>query len=303
MIDIKIDPEFEALIPRPTPEELDELEKSLEHEGCRDNLVLWNDTLLDGHNRFSICTKHGIKFGTSQADVKDRQQAMLWIISNQLGRRNLTPFARTELVLKRKNILAGPAEEMKLAGKGKDGSGGRGRKKNLEQNSAQGLGTKRKAQTRDSIAKAANVSHDTVSRVEKLIELAPAPTIEKLRKGEVTIHDAYKNLPRKPARRATQKQDFENIDDFAAEVGRQIRLIFADDGPNHKLMKDLNAVLRNAEHLGESRHDLVAALELLGERIETLKQRFLESGVENLVKEITGSDEEEAREVLEGEVV
>ena len=56
---IQIDKEFEALIPRLTDEEFSQLEKNVIEDGCRDALVLWEDILVDGHNRYRICQKHG----------------------------------------------------------------------------------------------------------------------------------------------------------------------------------------------------------------------------------------------------
>ena len=49
-----------------TPEEHDALERSILAEGCRDALVLWGDVLVDGHNRYGICQKHGLPFQTVQ---------------------------------------------------------------------------------------------------------------------------------------------------------------------------------------------------------------------------------------------
>ncbi len=54
---LKIDSEFQSLIPPLTPEELAGLEDSLKSEGCRDALVVWNDTIVDGHNRYEICQR------------------------------------------------------------------------------------------------------------------------------------------------------------------------------------------------------------------------------------------------------
>jgi hypothetical protein len=91
MEEIKIDPEFKSLIPEMAAEEKASLEKSILEEGCRDPLVTWDNILLDGHNRHEICTRHGLDFKTVPKVFKDRDQAKLWIINNQLGRRNLTP--------------------------------------------------------------------------------------------------------------------------------------------------------------------------------------------------------------------
>ena len=91
MSDIRIDPEFAALIPPLSAEELAGLEASIVADGCRDALVVWGDILVDGHNRYRICTKHDIPFEVVRREFADRDAAMDWMDANQLGRRNLPP--------------------------------------------------------------------------------------------------------------------------------------------------------------------------------------------------------------------
>lgn len=69
---------------------------------------VWKETgiLLDGHNRFAICKKHGIPFKTIAKSFADRTAAEVWMLENQLARRNVTPFQRAELVLKLKPLQA-----------------------------------------------------------------------------------------------------------------------------------------------------------------------------------------------------
>lgn len=86
-----IDIGFKNLIPPLSKEEFEILESSIVSEGCRDNLVTWNDILIDGHNRYEICVRHGIPYNTISRDFPNREAAADWIDSNQLGRRNLTP--------------------------------------------------------------------------------------------------------------------------------------------------------------------------------------------------------------------
>jgi hypothetical protein len=79
-------------IPSLSPEELAQLESNLLAEGCRDALVTWQGVLLDGHHRHAICAEHGIPFATIEAvGVHTRDEALDWIVRNQLGRRNLMP--------------------------------------------------------------------------------------------------------------------------------------------------------------------------------------------------------------------
>ena len=59
---LRIDEEFAALIPPLTDEEYRGLEASILEEGCRDALVCWGDVLVDGHNRYKICTAHGVPY-------------------------------------------------------------------------------------------------------------------------------------------------------------------------------------------------------------------------------------------------
>lgn len=90
-MNIKIDPELKALIPPLAPDEYKQLEANIIKDGCRDPLVVWNGTLIDGHNRHEICTRHGIRFDTVEMELPDRDAVMDWMDRNQLGRRNLKP--------------------------------------------------------------------------------------------------------------------------------------------------------------------------------------------------------------------
>ena len=91
---ITIDPEIEALIPSLKYDEQSKLRESIKEEGCRDPLVIWKDhnILLDGHNRHAICQELGIQFKTVELEFSDKDHAKLWVLKNQLGRRNLSDF-------------------------------------------------------------------------------------------------------------------------------------------------------------------------------------------------------------------
>lgn len=49
----------------------------------------WPVTLLDGHNRYEICTRLGLPFEIHELRFESREEAEDWIDKNQLGRRNL----------------------------------------------------------------------------------------------------------------------------------------------------------------------------------------------------------------------
>jgi len=103
MNNIKIDPEFQALLPPLDESTYAALEASILEHGCRDPLVLWGDILVDGHNRYEICTRHKLPFKTVGIEFDSREEAMIWIISTQFARRNLTPMQQT--ILRGKSYL------------------------------------------------------------------------------------------------------------------------------------------------------------------------------------------------------
>lgn len=169
-----IDAEFKALIPALSPEEYAQLEANLLAEGCRDALVTWNGTLIDGHNRYAICQQHGLPFQTMTHEFASREDAIVWIIQNQFGRRNLTNFVRAELALKLKGVIAAKAKANMSAG-------GKGDKILTPLN-----------RTNGELARTADVSHETIRKVETVTQSAPEPIKEAARNGQLSVDRAYK---------------------------------------------------------------------------------------------------------------
>ena len=65
----------------------------------------WPKILLDGHNRYEICTRLNLDYETCELEFDSREEAKDWIDKNQLGRRNLNPDAFTMLLGRRYNRL------------------------------------------------------------------------------------------------------------------------------------------------------------------------------------------------------
>jgi hypothetical protein len=88
-------PELKALIPPLRDEEREALEQNLLANGCRDSLLVWEkDTeyiLIDGHNRYEFCQRHGLNFNIKLLDFGNMEAVRDYMIDNQLSRRNLTP--------------------------------------------------------------------------------------------------------------------------------------------------------------------------------------------------------------------
>jgi len=96
--EIIIDKEYSELMPPLSTDAFSKLKKSIINEGCRDPLVLWDNVLLDGHNRYRICMENNIIFKRVEKNFESRELAKVWIIDNQLGKRNLNDAQRIDLV-------------------------------------------------------------------------------------------------------------------------------------------------------------------------------------------------------------
>ena len=181
LYDLTVDPEFRDLIPPLNEEELKLLEESLVADGCESPLIVWNGVIVDGHNRYAICRKHEIPFAIQEKNFSSRDDAMLWMLRNQLGRRNLNNYQRVELVLKFEPLVKNAAEQRMMAGKAA----------NPVPTLAQG---QTKGRTRDHLSEAAGVSHGTFAKAKKLVQSADEETKRELRAGKVTVNRAYTEL-------------------------------------------------------------------------------------------------------------
>lgn len=173
MTQLTVDPEFHALIPPLSADERTALEASLLAEGCRDALVVWNGVILDGHNRYEICLAHDIPFETVARDFETRDAAKLWIIDNQLARRNLPAYERGRLALLRATLIKTGAKLHPT----------------LDET------YRAYDSTRDQIADEADVSRGTINKIEIVERDAPAHIRDAARAGDITPNRAY-NLTR-----------------------------------------------------------------------------------------------------------
>ena len=209
-MNIVIDKEFQSLIPPLTKEEYEGLEQSILAEGCRDALVLWGDVLVDGHNRYEICKAHDVVFKTVQKEFAGRNDALRWIILNQFGRRNLPAYERARLALRLKPVIAEKAKEQQIRKPASFVS-----QKSVEQ---------KPIDTQKEIAKAAGVSHDTIAKVEKIERKATPEVKEQLRKGELSINQAYQTVRRdEKAQRQEERRESnsEKVERLASPLDAQ----------------------------------------------------------------------------------
>ena len=143
--EIIIDQEIKNRLWKLNDTEYENLKQSLINEGCRDALMLWNNILIDGHNRFEICKAFDIEYKTIQKHFNNKNEVLKWIDTNQLSRRNLLDWQRDIILGRLSKINKTP----------NDGSRTSGNKMLLDQ---------------QTLAKDLNVSRMTLNRNEKFVD-------------------------------------------------------------------------------------------------------------------------------------
>ncbi len=259
--EIVIDSEFAAFIPPLTDDEFKRLEQSILNEGCRDALVLWGNILIDGHNRYKICTKYGIHYDTKQLEFKSRDEVLLWIMSNQLARRNLSDFQRVELVRKCEDAVKAQAEQRRFS--------------TLKQNQDTDKEKfpercKTEKQSRDELGAMAGVSGKTYEHATAVLDKAPEPVIEATRRKELSINAAY-GVTKLP-----ESQQAEVAERIAE--GEKPRNVIADTKRKNKTrshnsdnMLYWNAIIKHAEQAALDGRNIHSILKLIDKASDILK--------------------------------
>lgn len=183
-MNIVINPELKAYIDPLTAEEHASLERSLLAEGCRDALVLWGDVLVDGHNRYGICQKHGLPFQTVQNPrFQSLEDVHLWMIDQHLGRRSVSNFQRGLLALRKSEIVAARAARTQFVAPDDAAPGDAAAPVDAP-------GAAEPLSSREAIARAARLSSNQVVMIEKIQKQAAPEVVAAVRAGEISINAA-----------------------------------------------------------------------------------------------------------------
>ena len=162
MRQLNIDPEFRDKIPPLSEDEFSKLEENIVSDGeVREPLVVWRNTIIDGHHRWKIIQKHPeIPYKIKQMDFPDKWAAIVWMCRNQLGRRNITDEQKTALIGE-----AYKAQKMAHGGNTQREHDESGKFTTSHQN-----GDLRSTKTKDVIAKQFGVGGSTVERAEQFVD-------------------------------------------------------------------------------------------------------------------------------------
>lgn len=192
-----IDPEFRDKIPPLTDDEFKQLRENILEDGeVYEPIITWNNTIIDGYNRWKIiCENWELlkdKYRTKPMEFADKWAASEWMYKKQLGRRNLSDEQRKYAIGKmyeaRKNTSAFKGNQHTAGGAQSE-----------HKQSADGNRTAAK------IAEEVGVARETVKRSEKfakgvdaLREASPEAADKVLRGGSGVSQSAVAELASKP---------------------------------------------------------------------------------------------------------
>ena len=210
--ELKIKQEFKDLIPPLSQEELQGLEKNILANGCEQAIKLWQGYIVDGHNRYQICSKHALPFKTEELVRESESQVILWIIDHQLDRRNISLYSRGRLILRRKEEL----------------SNGQGYRSDLSEqqphhNCGEVPDDPKDKWTDRKLAKESGISHNTLSRIAKIEEKATPEQKKALEKNEASINEVFTKISKEEKREAREEQ----LQEMEFPRGKY-RVIYAD---------------------------------------------------------------------------
>lgn len=192
-MDIVVNEELKAYIDPMTPEEYDALERSILAEGCRDALVLWGETLVDGHHRYSVCRKHGLPFQTMQnTQFRSMDDVHLWMIDQHLGRRSVSPFQRGVLALRKREILAARRASARVTDNQVPAQAATEAAGDVPEEAAQAIDTPKPEPlpSRVAIAREARLSNSQVGMIEKIHKQAAEEVVAAVKAGTISINAA-----------------------------------------------------------------------------------------------------------------
>jgi ParB-like chromosome segregation protein Spo0J len=185
---LRVNPEYEKLLPRMSDEEFEELKASIRAEGQHYPIVANEDLeVLDGHHRFRACVELGIEPDFEVRKFEDKLLEKKFVIEANLRRRHLTNFQLVELAVPLLEIEKALAKKRQVEG----GKAGREMQLGLVPADAKPVSKGKAAAV---VAKKAGVSTRTFERGKKILEKASEKDKQRLREGKASISKVYREV-------------------------------------------------------------------------------------------------------------
>jgi len=183
---LQINPDFQNLIRPLTPEEFNLLEISLKKDGCREPITILEDqTIIDGHNRYTICQKHNIEYTTFvQKGLETETDIKLWMLYNQIGKRNYTNVEKALVAIEIEKLE-------KVQAKARQGTRNDLKTDNIRSDLTE---SEESGKALEKAAKSVGLGYGTVYKTKQILEKAPKELVEKVKKGDISIDRAFTKI-------------------------------------------------------------------------------------------------------------
>ena len=175
--------ELAGLLPPLSGEQLAALEADLLQNGCYSPVIVNEElVIVDGHNRQSLCEKHGIPYNMAVFAFDDLLEAKQWALDTQKGRRNLDKWELGKIALKLKPEIEAKAKANMSAG---------GQAYHPSEEGSATLPNLPPVDTRKELADSVGLGERTMGKVMQIGEHAPPAVKEALDSGDLSINQGY----------------------------------------------------------------------------------------------------------------
>jgi len=207
-----VNPNYMALVPRPTKEEYASLEANIveKKEATEPIIINQNDMILDGHTRYEICIKHGCFYRTDIREFDSELDEKIFVIESNILRRHLSSIQKAQLAINLEPLYAEKAKQRQEATIPLEGE--KGFQPVLGSN-------EHHIKSRDQAAKTVGLSPTTYHRAKTVIEKAPEELKKQVLSGETSVSRAYKEI-KKIERKQANEELKEEVKQLALPNGK-----------------------------------------------------------------------------------
>ncbi len=183
---LKINPEYDKILPHMTNEEYEALKQSIKEEGQHFPIIINADhEILDGHHRNRACLDLELEPDFEVKHFEDKLSERMFVIEANLRRRQLNPLDAVKLGVEIEKIEAERAKQRQFNA---NPNGVNQYTEDLVSNEPK---TSEKGKAMDLAAKKVNLSPTTYYRAKTVLEKGTPELQEKVRKGKTSIAHAY----------------------------------------------------------------------------------------------------------------
>jgi ParB-like chromosome segregation protein Spo0J len=185
---LRINPEYEKMLPTMTPQEFTELKTSIQQDGQHYPIVANEDLeVLDGHHRFKACTELGLEPDFEVRKFENKLMEKKFVIEANLRRRHLNNFQLIELAVPLLEIEKALAKIRQSKG----GKTGRDMQLGIV---SEDTNPHPKSKAAEAVAKRVGLSTRTFERGKTILEKAPEEEKQRLREGKTSIAKVYQEV-------------------------------------------------------------------------------------------------------------